>query len=281
MKITYAMTTASVLLFAAGCAHDRESMRTEDSSYSSGHISEYNQNSYTTPSVGGSYSADGGYSSGGGGYSSSPAGGNYSGTVGSDGLYTPNTPVNSSVSAVYSSSGGPESENALVAQVRESLRQDPEIAAVAPNIQVGAYQGAIVLNGSCQSEEQKRRILARVQKVVGVVTVNNQLTVMAGPNREDSNGNPLTPTGNRSYSPRLYQDAADGQDVSTNNALNSTSRPNGQTHIYQQNGQNQDTNNIQSNEPLNPTSRENGNSRIYQNNPGEKAQDTNSVPQMP
>ncbi len=248
------MTMASALLLAAGCAHEEQSVQNEDSSYSSGRMSEYN-NSYTTPPVGGSYSADGSYSSGGGGsYSSNPKSdsgnaGNYSGTVRADGSYIPNTPADSSlVGAAYSGSSGPESDNAMIAQVRESLRQDPEIAVIASNIQISAHNGAILLNGSCQSEEQKRQILAKVQTVAGVVAVNNQLNVMAGPNVENPNGSQLVPTGNDSQ--RLYKDVTEGQDDSTNNALNSTSRPNGPT-------------------------------QIYQNNPGEKVPDTNSVPQMP
>src|SRR6185503_12112996 len=89
MKITYTITMASALLLAAGCAHEERTYSSSEAGYSSGRISEYNnQNNYsTTPSVGGSYSADGSYSSGGGGaYSSRP---NYSGSVNAEGTYTP------------------------------------------------------------------------------------------------------------------------------------------------------------------------------------------------
>lgn len=238
MKIIDAMTMASALVLTAGCAHEEQSVQTGDSSYSSA--------SYATPPVGGSYSADGSYSSGGGGsYASNPmtssgsSGGSYSGTVRADGTYVPNTPADSSLAgAAYSTSGGSDSDNNLVAQVRESLRQNPEMALIAPNIQVSAHNGAIILNGSCQSEGQKRQILAKVQTVAGVVAVNNQLNVMAGPSGE--NQNDLIPTGNSSE--RLYKDAANGQDPSTNNVLNSTSRPNGETQIYQQSGTNIDSN---------------------------------------
>src|SRR6185312_10819757 len=90
MKITYTITMASALLLAAGCAHEERTVRTNETGYSSGHISEYNtDNHYSSPSVGGSYSADGSYSSGGGGTYSTRPGGNYSGTVGADGTYTP------------------------------------------------------------------------------------------------------------------------------------------------------------------------------------------------
>jgi len=257
--ITITITTASAILLATGCAHEERSVRTDDSYYSSGRISEYNQNNYTTPSVGGSYSSDGAYSSGGGGYSAAPNtyGGNYSGTVGADGTYTPNTPADTSAAGAAFSSTGSQSDNLLVQQVNESLRQDPEIAVIAPNIQVSAQNGAVVLSGHCQSEEQKRQILDRVQKVTGVVTVNNQLNVMAGPNGQNSNG--LTPTGNSSDSQRLYKNA-NGQDTSTNNVLNSTSRPNGQQQLYQEN--------TNSNGALNPTSRQNENSQLYKNSSG-------------
>jgi len=227
MKMTYTLAMASALLLAAGCAHEERTVRTNTTTdYSSGRISEYNNTYSSTPSVGGSYSADGSYSSGGGGAYATP-GGNYSGTVGADGAYTPNT-TSDSVASGYANVAGAESDELIVAQVRERLRQDPEIALIVPNLQISCHNGVIILGGAVQSEEQRRQILSRIQNVTGVVTVNNQMNVMAGPNdRNGQNHNGLTPTGNDSNSQPLYKDAASGPDRSSNNALNSTSRQNG------------------------------------------------------
>ena len=260
MKMTYTVTMASALLLAAGCAHEERDYSSTETGYSSGHISEYNS---TAPSLGGSYSADGSYSSGGGGSYASRPDGNYSGTVGADGTYTPyaNTDTSSAVGG-YAGSSGSGSDEAVVAQVRESLRQDPEIALIVPNIQISARNGAVILSGSVQSEEQRRQIFSRVQNITGVVAVNNQLNVMAGVNGQNQNGqnvnaqNPggsqLNPTGSSSDSQRLYKDA-NGQDNSTNNALNSTSRPNGGAQIYQDSNQSRSGTETNNN-ALSPTS---------------------------
>ena len=289
MKIIPTITMAAVLLLAAGCAHEESSYSSNEAGYSSGRMSEYNsQNTYSTPSVGGSYSADGSYSSGGGGtYSHQPA---YSGNVGADGSYTPNDTSGSSSGDIatggFAGSAGVESDNAIVAQVRESLRRDPEIALIVPNLQITANNGAIILNGHVQSEEQKRQIFSKVQGITGVVAVNNQLNVIAGSNGQNSNeqnataqnpnGSQLSPTGNSTGSQPIYKDA-NGQDTSTNNALNSnqdnaldaTSRTNSSSRIYHNsNGQDQNSqpqNSNLSTNSLNPTSRSGGQSQIYQN----------------
>ncbi len=256
MKLTYPITMASALLLAAGCAHEESSVGTGGTDYSSGRMSEYN-NQNPPASVGGSYSADGSYSSGGGETYASRPGGKYAGTVGADGTYTPfaNSESSSAVAPVsagaYAGSAGTESDYAVVSQVRESLRQDPEIAPVVSSLQISAHNGAILLIGSVQSEEQKHRIYSKVLGVTGVVAVNNQLNVMAGgPNANGANpqGSQLYPTGNNSDSHRLYKDS-DGRDTSTNNALNPTSRPGSSSQIYHESdhGQNENsgTNNVQ------------------------------------
>jgi osmotically-inducible protein OsmY len=260
MKITYTITMASALLLAAGCAHEQRTAGTDETGYSSGRMSEYNnQNNYsTTPAVGGSYSTDG-----------SPS---YSGSVGADGMYTPNAGSDSSVTAAggYVGSAGRQSDDTVVAQVRESLRQDPEIALIVPNIQISAHNGAIILSGSVQSEEQKRQIFSRVQNITGVVAVNNQLNVMAGANGRNPNNSQLNPTGSGGDSQRLYKDA-EGQDSSTNNALNSTSRQNGQPQLYQQSNE--------GNGELNPTSRPNEQSQVLQDGQMQNGQQPNSQQQ--
>lgn len=299
---------ASALLFAAGCAHEDRTVRTETVTPGYGHYygnPEYNaQNHYSSPTVSSTYSGDHSVTSTpSGAYSSKPRTDSWG----------------------YQTAASNQSDNDIVAQVREDLQKDPEIAFIVPNLQITANNGALILSGSVQSEEQKRQILARVQKISGVATVNNQLTVISNPNGQNN----LNPTGSSSGMERLYKDSANGQDNSTNNVLNPTSREGGPSQLYREGNQGQEQNGISSGNELNatnsgndssstggsidggsqldatsransasqiyhdgsevnsnqntnnlnnlnPTSRENGSSQIYQNNPGEKAQDQNA-----
>ena len=127
---------------------------------------------------------------------------------------------------------GSQSDNAIVASVRESLRRNAEIAPMVPNIQITANNGAVMLSGTVQSVEQKRQIEDIAQQSTGVVAVNNQLQVMATPGRngaDSQGGNPLlNPTSNDGEnSPKLYQDPGTGAGNSSSNALDQTSRTNG------------------------------------------------------
>jgi osmotically-inducible protein OsmY len=260
MKISYTITMASALLLAAGCAHDERTVRTDETGYSSGHISEYNtENHYSSPSIGGSYSADGSYSSARGGSYSARPDGNYSGTVGADGTYTPYANSDSTAATSAYAGGAGASDETIVSEVRESLRQDPEIALIMPNIQISAHDGAIILSGPVQSEEQKRQIFSRVQGISGVVTVNNQLNVTVGGSNaqnsktQDPNAPQLNPTGS-SDSDHLYRDA-NKPDNSSNNALNSTGSQSAPNQIYQESNQGG---------ALNATSRTNGESQVFQ-----------------
>jgi len=206
-------------------------------------------------------------------------GGNYFGSA--NGTYS--TGNGGAYSGGVSDGSQSQSDNTVVAQVREALERDPEIAFVVPNIQISAKNGAIILDGHVQSEEQKRQILSRVRQVTGVVTVNNQLNVMAGPNRpENTSDSQMNPTGAHSGADRLYKDAADGRDNSTNNVLNPTSRENGPSQLYRESNQgeneNQQNMNNSSTNSLNPTSRENGSSQIYQGNPGENSNTNGNRP---
>jgi hypothetical protein len=197
-----------------------------------------------------------------------------------------NTAVSSPVvpSATVAAGKSPaQSDNAIVASVRELLRRNAEVAPIVPNIQISANNGAIILSGTVQSAEQKRQIEAIAQQATGVVAVNNQLDIISTPQQtgmenqvsnpllnptstgtnnppvlyqnaaggaENSNTNALTPSSTSTVSnspPRLYRDAGSSAENSNSNALLETSRPNGAGRIYQeQNGQPQTTNSDQS-----------------------------------
>jgi hypothetical protein len=141
---------------------------------------------------------------------------------------------------------GSQSDNAIVASVRESFRRNAEIAPIVSNIQITANNGAVMLSGTVQSEEQKRQIADIAQQSTGVQAVNNQLQVMATPGANgvganDQGSNPLlnpTSTGSEN-SPKLYQDVGNGAGNSSSNALNQTSRTNGSGRIYHENNNQQ------------------------------------------
>lgn len=266
MKIIPALTITSALLLAAGCAHEE---RHADYGTTEGQTST-------------SYNSQSTYYGG------------QTGTTQNDNDRNTSSGASVGAAGTYSANGGSDSDNTIVTQVRQSLEQDPEIAAIVPSIQITAQNGTIVLSGNCQSDEQKRQIEALVQKSTGVVTVNNQLTVNASggtSNTENSNrtnpntGNATTgnsqqlnPTGNTSgNSQRLYKDA-NSADNSTNNALNPTSNS-GENKIYEQGNQPpsslQSSNSSTSGE-LNPTSRSNSSNQIYQGSEEKSGKEQNT-----
>lgn len=124
--------------------------------------------------------------------------------------YNQSTAPYSNQSSQYnaSSPNGPaaatasESDDALVSQVHQALQQDPQIAPVVPNIQITADHGMVVLSGTVQSGEQKRRIQSIAAGVFGVDILDDHLRV---------SGAPMSPTSNDTNSlPRIYHDAGSG-----------------------------------------------------------------------
>ena len=191
MKITSAVSMASALLLAAGCAHEQNHAQYDENmspNYSSGRMSDYNPDKNKNQ-------------------------------------------VSENMSGQKSRS---ESDSAIVADVREKLRSDAKTAPLIPNIQITANNGLVLLNGTVQSAEQKQQIETLAQRAAGAVAVNNQLKVLSLPN-DMNNGPLLEPTGTEAPLPRLYKDAAEGTDQSTNNALNPASIPKGgPSQIYKE-----------------------------------------------
>lgn len=174
----------------------------------------------------------------------------------------PHAAVSSPVMSAAASASGKsatQSDNAIVASVRESLRRNAEIAPIVSNVQISANNGAVLLNGSVQSEEQKRQIEAIAQQATGVVAINNQLQVFSSPSpRETDTGNqPVNPLLNPTSvggnnPPAIYQNTGRGAQNSNSNAVNQTAQPGGAGKIHQdqpnQNGQAETTNSDQSTE---------------------------------
>lgn len=194
---------------------------------------------------------------------------------------------------------GSESDNALAAQVRQSLQQDPKIAPLVSNIQISADRGTVTLSGSVQSREQKRQIENIVAGAAGVEVVDDQLRVSGAMNPTSrsnagssiySNGKMNEPEGNQPASP-----TANGGDNSVNNAapsdvnnsknnegspLNPTSNStNSSPRIYHDAAGSM---NAATNNALSPTSRTNGESQIYQQNQNQNPQvNTNGNNKIP
>jgi BON domain len=179
MKLQPIIVIVSALFLAVGCAHEKnEAQYDQDISptYSSGRMKDYN------------------------GYGNNVAPQNPTGT---------STSPNAAAAAGKS---GSESDNSLVAAVRESLLRNAEIAPIVPNLQITANNGAVQLNGSVQSEQQSREIGTLALNTTGVVAVNNQLQVISTPpgtQNPNQSGDPsLNPTGMESNGPpRLYHES--------------------------------------------------------------------------
>jgi osmotically-inducible protein OsmY len=74
-------------------------------------------------------------------------------------------------------SGVTEADRALAEKVQTALRQDPTMASAAQYVQVQAKNGEITLQGSVNTQQEKAALESKVQQVVGVSRVNNQLVV--------------------------------------------------------------------------------------------------------
>jgi hypothetical protein len=271
MKKIPAVTIASALLLAAGCAHEERHQAQYDQSIAPSFASDGTREYGGSPST--TYSADVSGSTG--------MSGNVNGTIGTGGTSGDNGYATSGGYASASRTGS-ESDNAIVGQVRESLQRDPEIALIVPNVQISANNGAILLNGIVQSDGQRRQIEALAKGVSGVVVVNDQLKVIKDQGSSRSNSQ-LNPTGSNDTggSQRLYNNAGNGEENSGNNAVNPVPLPSGGSQIDQQNNQApsvQEQNINQSNVQLNQTSSSsNSLPRLYKDSANGTDNSTNNV----
>jgi hypothetical protein len=182
-----------------------------------------------------------------------------------------------------------KSDDALVAEVRQSLQQDPQIAPLLSGIQITADKGMVVLSGSVQSAEQKRQIESIVAGASGVDIVDDQLHVsgsaMSPTSRPDAGSHiysnaggkasnqPANPTVNGGDNSVTPSDADNGKN-NDGRLLNPTSDDtNGAPRIYHDSGSNM---NDSTNSALSPTSRTNGENQIYQQNQDQNSQGLNT-----
>ena len=189
------LIVVSLLLVAAGCAH---------------HEKEHFSQTYYSPAYSSGGATDSANNSG-AGASTNQARANYQG----------------STSSSFSSS-----DQALSTQLQQSLSKDPTLAAIAPQIQVTVQGGAVTLNGTVPSEQEKQAIETTAKSTTGVVNVNNQLQVATQPTSDRSDLNNRlyreSKTDNSATDAALTQ-AARSSALSGDNALPQTAQSSTET----------------------------------------------------
>jgi osmotically-inducible protein OsmY len=73
-------------------------------------------------------------------------------------------------------SSGPDT--IIVRHVRETLREDPQLAVILPRVQIESpSEDVVILRGTVQSQEERQRIITKVREMKGVKRVDDQLQV--------------------------------------------------------------------------------------------------------
>jgi len=70
-----------------------------------------------------------------------------------------------------------ETDRTLAQRVLEGLRTDTTLATVMPSVNINIVGGRVVLQGTVQSERQRRAIVEAVQRAAGAQNVDDQLTI--------------------------------------------------------------------------------------------------------
>jgi len=75
--------------------------------------------------------------------------------------------------------GATEADRTLGRQIAQELRTNATLATVLPKIRINVESGKITLSGTVKSEDQKKKIESAVQRVTGVVNMEDHLRVSA------------------------------------------------------------------------------------------------------
>lgn len=70
------------------------------------------------------------------------------------------------------------SDTELVRKIREGITQDNILSTYAKNVNIMASNGTITLKGPVESANEKQIIVRKVQTVVGVNRIKNELTIV-------------------------------------------------------------------------------------------------------
>lgn len=68
-------------------------------------------------------------------------------------------------------------DRSLNTRIREALQNDTDLAFSAADIKLLTDNGKVTLQGSVATEQMKEELMAKVEQVAGVKTVENQLTI--------------------------------------------------------------------------------------------------------
>jgi osmotically-inducible protein OsmY len=82
--------------------------------------------------------------------------------------------------------GATEADRSLGQKVIQELRADTSLAATIPTIKVNVDGNKVTITGTVKNEDEKAKIESAVQRVTGVVNVENQLQVSTNPAATES-----------------------------------------------------------------------------------------------
>jgi osmotically-inducible protein OsmY len=81
-----------------------------------------------------------------------------------------------------------------ITEVRRALNEEPSLAPLIPRIHITAIDGTVTLNGTVESEEQKKQVEEIVRQSAGVQTVQNQLEISLEPTSDRTDTQVFTDT---------------------------------------------------------------------------------------
>ncbi len=243
MKITQTIALVSVVILAAGCAHEEHQAQYDESAAPNGNSSsqynQYNNNQY------GSYQNDN--TARAGSDSDGVLAGQVRQSLQQDAQIAPLVP-NIQISAhdgTVNLSGSVQSDEQKQ-RIEAIVHSAAGVVTVRDHLQVSGSTmnptsrpnagSSIYSNGNGKINEQEGNQPANSTANGGDNSVNN-----AAPSDVNNSTNSL---------PRIYHDSAGSMNAATNNVLSPTSRTNGESQIYQEN------------QPQNPQVNTNGNNKI-------------------
>ncbi len=68
-------------------------------------------------------------------------------------------------------------DRAIIRQIRQAWNQDYKLSLAATGLKIVADNGKVTISGTVETEQEKEKLEAMVQKTVGVASVKDQLTV--------------------------------------------------------------------------------------------------------
>ena len=188
MNITQKLTIVSLLLLAAGCAHNERQTARYDQNLNPQHYGAVPANSGSSATA----------------TTAAPA----------TSEATPSTTANT---AIGEQGGLSEADQQLISKVQRNMNKDTGLVPLAANIQIAAKNGIVTLSGTVPTDQDKERLEMAAKSTPDVVSVNNQLQVSSQsapaptesssvPPSSTGQNEPLSPT-SQSTSSRIYTES--------------------------------------------------------------------------